>query len=315
MKIVDVNGVDTGNQSYKLAQAINMRYAPEHISISFIGDPHANYLKFPYMVKKVQKQPKWVTDWWANADIIHGHNLWRRVRGFGLNANPNAVKVLHQHGRFGSDITPGYLARCDKKGKFFRIVSTINLLRYVGGDDSRWLPAPMDLKKFERIKEKHYEPHDTIRVLHSPTLRRLKHTDLFLKVMERIMKKHKNVELVMVEGKSNDECLKIKCSCDICYDQLLLQYGTNALESWAFGIPCIVGSPFRKQIENSVGFIPYYEATEDTLYDAIETLVLDGEKRTEYGELGKKYLKDFHDYPFVAEKALNIYERAVEELG
>ena len=185
---------------------------------------------------------------------------------------------------------------------------------WVNNDTSRWLPSPMNLKMFEEIKKKYYEPHDTIRIIHSPTLKKLKHTDLFLEIMGRIMKKHDNVELVMVEGKTNAECLKIKASCDICYDQLLLQYGTNALESWALGIPCIVGSPFKKQIKDTVGYIPYYEATESTLYDAIEELVVNEKKRRDYAELGMKYVKEFHDYPVVAERAIKIYERALKEM-
>jgi len=311
MKIVDVNSVDTGNQSYKLAQAINMKHAPKHMSISFITNPHANYLDFPYMVRKNTFQPKWVEDWWANADIIHGHSIWRRVTGFGVSPNPNAVKIIHQHGRFGQGVTPEEITKKDEDGRFFRIVSTINLIRWVGEDASRWLPAPMNIKMFDEIKEKYYEPHDTIRVVHSPTLKRLKHTDLFLSIMNKIMKKYDNVELILIENKSNLECLKIKCSADICYDQLLLQYGTNALESWAFNIPCIVGSPFEKDIERIVGYIPYYRATTDSLYDAIEELVVNEKKRREYGRLGRKYVEEFHDYPVVADKAIDIYKRAL----
>ena len=188
MKIVDVNSVDTGNQSYKMAQAINLKYAPKHMSMSFISAPFSNYLKFPYMVKSVPKQPKWVRDWWDTADIIHGHGKWNRVSGFGIPL-PDAVKVFHQHGRFGQGVTPEIITESDKINNFFRIVSTINLLTWVNNDESKWLPAPLNIKKFDEIKKKYYEPHDTIRIVHAPTLRRLKHTDLFLSIMEKIMKK------------------------------------------------------------------------------------------------------------------------------
>lgn len=319
MKIVDVNNPDTGNQSYKVAQAINMTYAPKHVSVSFIRNPNSNYLNFPYMVRYKEPLKKWIKDWWSNADIIHVHNFPSIINAFRCAdlVKPDAVKILHQHCIADTDkrgpyfgMTPEQVKRHDSDNRYFRVVSTINLLKWVGNDSSRWIPAPINISKMDRIKEKYYEEHDTIRIVHSPTNKEGKQTSLFLNVMEKIMKKHDNVELVYIEKKSNDECLKIKCSCDICYDQMRTQYGSNALESWAFGIPCVVGSPFEKQIKKVIGYLPYYKTTQETLFDSIEALVVDEKKRREYGNMGRRYVEEFHDYPVVADKVIKLYERA-----
>jgi glycosyltransferase involved in cell wall biosynthesis len=308
MQIVDVNPSDTGGQSFKLAQAINLNYYPRHQSLSFIRGN--GYLDYPHMVKYNESWvsvPDWIVRYWGGADILHIHNKVRYSKGW-ASCKPNITIVMHQHGR-----VPWDTYALDQENSHYRIVSTINLLHYVFNDPSRWLPAPMRVKSLESIKRDNKDDHETIRIVHSPTMSgKRKNTDLFLKVMKKIQNKYKNVELILISNKTNRECLRIKSQCDICYDQLLLQYGTNALESWCFGCPVVCGGPegTLENIKKIIGYLPFLEADENNLQYQLEYLIEDENARRKWGGIGKKYVEEWHDYPIVAERAISIYEDA-----
>lgn len=75
-----------------------------------------------------------------------------------------------------------------------------------------------------------------IKIIHPSTNRAIKRTDIFLKLKEKFEKKYSNLEFILVEGKTNEECLEIKKHCQITFDQIGFgAYGLSAIESMGMG--------------------------------------------------------------------------------
>jgi len=79
-----------------------------------------------------------------------------------------------------------------------------------------------------------------LRLLHMPTNRAVKGTDLFIAAVDRLRKAGAAVELTLVEGRSNAEALAILAEHDVLLDQLHVGwFGGVAVEAMAMGKPVI----------------------------------------------------------------------------
>lgn len=300
--IADITSIDTGGQSYKLARAIS-NYT-ENISRSFITG--LDYINFPYDILKGKHDQEFVNQYLANVDVIHLHNKYRHLNGWGV-INPKAKILIHQHGRFGADQNMQEIYDADKQRGALRCVSTFNLLRYVNYDPSRWIPAPFNLKEMQGIKDKNFKEHDKIKIAHSPTNRTYKNTQLLIDICKDI----KEVELVLIENMPYSKSLELRSGCDITFDQMHLCYGNSGLEGMCFGQPVIAGMPqeVREVIRSYVGYEPFVFATPETLKEVILKLVSDRDMRQKYSNISTMYINNYHDDKFVAERVLNLYNR------
>lgn len=257
------------------------------------------------------KGPAWITQWFQNADVIHIHKT-EKVLSVWPKCNPKATRILHQHARVD---TPESAVKSDRINRTYRIVSTLNLLPWVQNNPDRWLPAPMDIEWFDNIKKKFYQHHDSIRICQTATKLAVKRTDLFIASMKKIMDKHRNVEMVLIQDTPWLECQKIKASCDILFDQVL-SYGSTCLESWCFGYPAVTGMDDRTYgiIKNVIGKdnIPFVrtKATVRSLVHVLDNLISDENFRREMGAKGRRYVEKWHSYPFVANRAIQMYREA-----
>lgn len=81
-----------------------------------------------------------------------------------------------------------------------------------------------------------------LRIVHAPSHRYNKGTDIILPAIERL-KARFDFEFVLVEGLPQDECRKVKWTCDLCVDRIGNRggtgYGISSLEMFAAGIPCL----------------------------------------------------------------------------
>jgi len=317
---------DTGGQCYRLCRKVNRNY-PNYDCKSFIGK--YNYIHYPadYVYSKSVKADPYVKKFWADASVLHGHIHLRGLRAW-PSLNPKAGRIVHQHGRLPrGSLTYKDRAEIwaeDEKVKATRVVSTINLLRYIPDKDGkdivdksrRWFPTPVDIKWLQNFhaRSTRRKSTDTVRVMHSPTDRGLKHTGLFLKCMKRLSRKY-DVEAVLVENRTHEDTQIIRAGCDIVYDQILLQYGSNALEAWAMGIPVIAGCiddpAVLSDIKSVVGYVPFLNADKESLYDALERLVIDTRTRTQYARMGHHYVNKFHSGKAVAKRAVETYEEVM----
>ncbi len=306
LKIADMCKQDTGGQSYKLARAIT-QFTPHHSrSFRLRGD----YLNFPVDIQFGRHNKQFVREYLLSVDVVHAHGLHQWCHGWGI-INPKAKRIIHQHGRLGT--LKQQQVAMDRKCKALRCVSTLNLLGYVGENQDRWIPAPMDLAMFDSLKNRLYkrpEEREELFVAHSPTSRGYKGTDDIIQAVETLKHEGLKVRLVLIEKKPYKDCLKMRASCDITYDQMHLCYGNSALEGMVLNQATIVGMPesVRGRVNRIVGYEPFIFAMPDTLVDVLRDVLMNSEQREEAAQRGRRYIEEWHEQSKVSLRVAALYE-------
>jgi glycosyltransferase involved in cell wall biosynthesis len=115
---------------------------------------------------------------------------------------------------------------------------------------------------------------------------------------------------LIIEGVSNAECLRLKATADIYFDQTAYGYGVNGIEAMALGIPVVAGAQPDTLAEMERRFpIPFYTSTEDTLYYDLLDLVSSQVRRDYWGSMGLEHVRRFHDERVVVKQLEAIYRR------
>jgi glycosyltransferase involved in cell wall biosynthesis len=307
MKIVNVTGQDTGNQSYLLSRAIN-EYTSHH-SVSLVRSAPLGWpADVLYRDEWGNKIPEWIQTYWENADVIHTH--WWMAKNYWCPSKKGAGWVIHQHNTRGGKKR---FRAVDDRRKAIRVVSTLNLMPFVNWDFSRWFPRPVTVYAKQEIRRR----QGPLLVTHSPTSEVRKQTDVFVRVMERLQQKY-DVRYEILTGMSHDEVMVRKARADILYDQLVRCYGTSALEAWALGIPVVTGmsDELNDFILDEIGYAPYvWTRDEEALYTALENLILDEKYRQRMSEVGWEYVNKYHRPSYCAELAITTYREAIAKNG
>lgn len=262
------------------------------------------YLRYP---TDLPYRERLARDFYDAADVVHLHNTL--LAHDTLDNEQGKPTILHHHGtafRYGH----AALAAKARKVKAQQLVSTVDLEILERG--LTWLPSPVDLPALAAIRAAHYRRSDTIRIAHAPTDRRIKSTALIEEVVARLGEKYP-VELVLIEHTAWAKCLQIKATADIFVDQLLLGYGSNAIEAWAMGIPVVAGVEDRKVAERMQvlwGELPFYRATEANLEKRLEKVIQSESLRDEYAAKGLAHVDRFHDERKVVALLQGIYADA-----
>jgi glycosyltransferase involved in cell wall biosynthesis len=284
-----------------------------------------NYIEYP---PDLPWERQVVIDAWQAADVVHLHHGFvtadRMVRGQVGRRVEHKPYVVEHHGTIFREMPAVHVRELQKRGSL-GVVSTIDL-HLVSGLE--WLPPPVDVRglKMTRQEQQAASPEaigaelagarEPARVLisHAPTNRGVKSTDEFLKAVKRLQDEGYPVDLDLIEHRPWAECLERKAKADIYFDQVILGYGCNALEAWGMGIPVVAGAADETldEMERRFGHLPFYHATEETIYDALKELVESPELRAEYGRIGHEYVKRYHDEPVVVEQLKGLYQRAIE---
>jgi hypothetical protein len=147
-----------------------------------------------------------------------------------------------------------------------------------------------------------------LRVCHAPTRREVKQTDLFLKVCQELVDEGHEIEPVLIEGVSNEECLTIKASCHVTYDQLSIGvHGMSAVESMALNHVVIAGiSNWALSVHPRV---PILRATESTLKDILGSLCTRDVYENELKRLQPvAWAKQMHDPSVVIQRLSYLYD-------
>lgn len=152
---------------------------------------------------------------------------------------------------------------------------------------------------------------DAVRIAHAPTDRGIKSTAAFLEATEQLKAEGHPIEVDLIEGVPWRECLARKAKADVYFDQVKLGYGNNAIEAWGMGIPVIAGAAPATQEEmvRRFGDLPFYNATESTLYDALRAM-LNPSIRELYAHRGLMHVRKYHDERVVVEQLKDVYRRA-----
>jgi glycosyltransferase involved in cell wall biosynthesis len=160
------------------------------------------------------------------------------------------------------------------------------------------------------IREK---PNDDSRItiVHSPTNRKFKGTDLIISVIERI-KKERKINFLLLENVERNEVLRLKSKSDICIDQVGgtmggTGYGKAGLETLAMGIPTITN--MTQEYSEWLPENPFVIAnTTAELYKKLFELLESKNLREEFGAKGKAWVQKFHGYESVNIRLKELYK-------
>lgn len=167
------------------------------------------------------------------------------------------------------------------------------------------VPLRVDICQFTPCYPK--DSNDHIRIVHAPSKRALKGTLFVLEAFEQLKKKYDNIELVLVEGKTQQEAFEIYKTADIIVDQLFAgTYGVFAVESMALGKPVItyISEEMKERLPED---LPIVSGGTKSITEALELLINNPKLRIEKGMQGRKYVEDYHDYRVVAHVLKDIY--------
>ncbi len=152
--------------------------------------------------------------------------------------------------------------------------------------------------------------NERLKIIHSPTNRAMKGTELIIPVIERL-KKERKIEFTLVENTPHAKLLEIKQTCDIAIEQVGnyggTGYGRNSLESLALGIPTIT-----EMTPDYVAWLPenpFVLATPETLYDRLIELIDNPSLRREKGLVGRTWVEKYHSYESVHKRLTELYEK------
>lgn len=200
-------------------------------------------------------------------------------------------------------------AQCQRIGAI-EVVDMHDLMRF---GVERWLPDVIDPKPLADIRAREWQPSDRIRITHAPTDRTIKSTDAVVAAVERLSAKYP-IDFDLIERVPNAECLARKARSDIFIDELTLGYGLNALECWSMGMPVVSGIAnltTRDRMIRDFGRLPFVNATAETLYEHVETLVKSPQDRLDWAARGKEHIARFHSPQAVVSRLKEFSELAI----
>jgi len=175
--------------------------------------------------------------------------------------------------------------------------------------DLEYIFYPYDLSELP-VKKKNQS--DRIKIVHSPTNRKYKGTELILSVIEKIRKERK-IEFILLEKMDRRKVLEIKSQCDICIDQVGgtmggTGYGKAGIETLAMGISTITN--MTKEYEDWLPENPFVVANNaDALYMRLSELIRDEKYRNELGVQGMNWVKKYHGYENVNHRLYELYQK------
>jgi len=155
------------------------------------------------------------------------------------------------------------------------------------------------------------ENNEVITIVHSPTNRKYKGTDLIISVIEKIQREQK-IKFILMENQPRCKVLEEKSKSDICIDQVGgtmggTGYGKAGIESLAMSVPTITNmtDTYREWLPEN----PFNIANnEKELYDVLNELIDNAVMRKKYGENGKKWVEKYHSYKSVNLRLKELYK-------
>lgn len=176
-------------------------------------------------------------------------------------------------------------------------------------EDLEYLFYPYDSSE---LPEPDNEDDQVIKIVHSPTDRQYKGTELIIRVLEKV-KKEKNIKFILCENIERKKLLKIKSECHISIDQVGgtmggTGYGKAGIETLAMGIPTITN--MTEDYKDWLPENPFVVANDEKeLYTALFNLIDDASFRISSGQNGREWVKKYHSYESVNKRLKELYNK------
>jgi len=177
-------------------------------------------------------------------------------------------------------------------------------------DDLIYFFYPFDTSQLPNFQIKN---NKKVVIVHSPTNRKYKGTDLILSVIDKI-KDIRKIDFKLLENVPHAELLRIKQHADICIDQVGGSYGAGTgygkagLETLAMGIPTITN--MTDEYRNWLPENPFVVANNaQELYDVLIKLIDSPDLRYEIGMKGMEWVEKYHGFKNVNDKLKELYKQ------
>jgi glycosyltransferase involved in cell wall biosynthesis len=174
--------------------------------------------------------------------------------------------------------------------------------------DLHYIFYPYDPSELPEINE---SKNEIITIVHSPTNRKYKGTELIISVIDKIKRENK-INFVLLENLPRNIVLESKSKSDICIDQVGgtmggTGYGKAGLETLAMGIPTITN--MTDEYSEWLPENPFVVANnENELYNKLNSLIANKDLRDELSGKGKKWVTKYHGYQNVNARLKELYK-------
>jgi len=184
-------------------------------------------------------------------------------------------------------------------------VSTPNLLEVA--KQSTIIPQIIDLvydTENNILKKRKKEIH----ILHAPTDRRKKGTNIIIDAIQKLKNDGYNIKLEIIENIKSSDVLEYYKKCDFCIDQLLLGwYGKVTLELLSLQKPVFVN--INKKYLKYFDDIPVVNVKPENLYEKLKYHLDNPNELKDLSLKGPDYVRKYHSPEKVVEKLLNVYAK------
>jgi glycosyltransferase involved in cell wall biosynthesis len=202
---------------------------------------------------------------------------------------------------------PDQIKKKNKWEKYADIVliSTPNLFEVT--NNSILCPQVIDLSYWTSVKTlPDIGEKQNIKIVHAPTRRHTKGTEIIIDAVETLKTRGFNVELILLENLHHSQIKEMYEECDFGIDQLLIGwYGKASVELMALGKPvvCYINQNYTGLGED----LPIVNANPETLIHELAKLITDKRLREEIGIKAKEYVTKYHDVNKIADQLIKIY--------
>ena len=172
-------------------------------------------------------------------------------------------------------------------------------------------------------------PEATIKVYHSvgnfesrsdaASGRNIKSTDVYLRVIDQLKHEGYPVELIFFHDVPNRQLRYYQAQADIVVDMLTFGFfGANVREAMMLGKPVICFlrpewlESMRAEIPDYVDELPVIDATPNTVYEELKSLVTVKGRREEVGRRSREFAVKWHASDIAAVKFDRIYRSLLE---
>ena len=290
MKILQLATVDSGGATYFYRDAILQHTEHECRAIR----TYQGWMDYPHdLVLNRKEDLQEIADLYVWADVVHLHDeagamvlKWREK-----------PTIVTYHGtryrKFHDQINEKILSRGWKLS-----CSTIDLTWW----GATWIPTP------RRDVAKDWNPAKKFTVVHAPSSRDKKKTDLYLEALN-------GFNFQLIENQPYKKCLQKKARGSILIDGWR-GYGNNAVEAWAMGMPVISGVPFLVETLMRVrwGYVPFaiVDLRPEYIREVVEKMRDDQNYYRLYKDLGRTHYERYHHPAKVAKQLIGLYEAMLD---
>lgn len=170
-----------------------------------------------------------------------------------------------------------------------------DMMEYTPGSRNDLFFWPVDLARDRgatyraKFPNAHQGP---LRIVHAPNHPQLKGTSYLRAAVEKLNAEGVPIELILVQGQSNQQALEVYRSADVIFDQCMIGFhGYFALEAMALGKPvmCFIRKP--KEYLLAPDECPIINTRPETIVKDLRRLIQTKEELSEIGRKGRQYIE------------------------